>query len=71
MFYSKIITEGIVIECLPNSTFLILTKNNNKVLCHLSGKMRINYIRIIRGDKVRIEFYRNNTTKGRIIYRLK
>ncbi|MGX7458825.1 translation initiation factor IF-1 [Candidatus Vidania fulgoroideorum] len=71
MSCDKITIEGIVIGCLPNSTFLVSTKNHRKLLCHLSGKMRINYIRILQGDKVKIEFYKNDSSKGRIIYRLK
>ncbi|MGX7589798.1 translation initiation factor IF-1 [Candidatus Vidania fulgoroideorum] len=73
MSYSKVVTEGVVTECLPNSTFIVMVNSNNKrkLLCHLSGKMRINYIRILQGDKVKIEFYSNDFTKGRIIYRLK
>ncbi|MGX7585969.1 translation initiation factor IF-1 [Candidatus Vidania fulgoroideorum] len=68
----KIILEGKVIKCLPNSTFIVkcVTKNI-KVLCHLSGKMKINFIRLLVGDFVKFETYSYNNQKGRIIYRIK
>lgn len=63
--------EGEVSECLPNTLFRVRIGNGKIVLCHLSGKMRLNYIRILPGDKVRIEMTPYDATKGRIIYRVK
>ena len=68
--------EGVVVECLPNATFRARLDdpnypNNHVVLCHLSGKMRINYIRIIPGDRVTIELTPYDLNKGRITYRQK
>lgn len=63
--------EGEVFECLPNTLFRVKLPNGRIVLCHLSGKMRINFIRIMPGDKVRIEMTPYDATKGRITYRVK
>ena len=63
--------EGEVLECLPNTLFRVKLPNGVVVLCHLSGKMRLNYIRIMPGDKVRIEMTPYDATKGRIIYRVR
>lgn len=63
--------EGEVLECLPNTLFRVKLPNNVIVLCHLSGKMRLNYIRIMPGDKVRIEMTPYDATKGRITYRVR
>jgi translation initiation factor IF-1 len=63
--------EGIVLECLPNTLFRVKLPNGAIVLCHLSGKMRLNYIRIMPGDKVKIEMTLYDTTKGRITYRVR
>jgi len=63
--------EGTVVECLPNTLFRVKLSNSVIVLCHLSGKMRLNYIRIMPGDKVRIEMTPYDTTKGRITYRVR
>lgn len=63
--------EGEVTECLPNTLFRVKLSNGHIVLCHLSGKMRLNFIRIMPGDKVRIEMTPYDPTKGRIIYRVK
>lgn len=63
--------EGEVVECLPNTLFRVKLSNNQIVLCHLSGKMRLNFIRIMPGDRVRIEMTPYDMTKGRITYRLK
>ncbi|MBL7058271.1 translation initiation factor IF-1 [Patescibacteria group bacterium] len=62
--------KGEVIELLPAATFKILTENDNIVLAHLSGKMRMNRIRILPGDKVKLEISPYDLTKGRITYRL-
>lgn len=63
--------EGIVVEPLPNATFRVELENGHKILAHISGKMRMNFIRIIPGDKVTIEMSPYDLTKGRIIYRYK
>ncbi len=63
--------EGEVLECLPNTLFRVKLPNGVIVLCHLSGKMRLNYIRIMPGDKVRIEMTPYDQTKGRITYRVR
>ncbi len=63
--------EGEVTECLPNTLFRVKLPNGRIVLCHLSGKMRINFIRIMPGDKVKIEMTPYDATKGRITYRVK
>jgi translation initiation factor IF-1 len=63
--------EGIVLECLPNATFRVQLANGHKVLAHISGKMRKNYIRILPADKVLVELSPYDLTRGRITYRLK
>jgi len=63
--------EGTVLECLPNTLFRVKLPNGAIVLCHLSGKMRLNYIRIMPGDKVKIEMTLYDMTKGRITYRVR
>ena len=63
--------EGIVTEALPNTLFRVKIDEGKIVLCHLSGKMRIHYIRILPGDKVKVEMTPYDETKGRIIYRYK
>lgn len=63
--------EGEVLECLPNTLFRVKLPNGRITLCHLSGKMRLNFIRIMPGDKVRLEMTPYDATKGRIIYRMK
>ncbi len=65
-----ILKEGEVIEMLPNSTFRVkLIENDRIVLCHLSGKMRMNFIKVLPGDKVRVEFTPYDASRGRIVYR--
>jgi len=63
--------EGEVIEVLPNTTFKVKLDNDDEVLAHLSGKMRINFIRILPGDKVTVEVSPYDKTRGRIVYRKK
>lgn len=63
--------EGEVVECLPNTLFRVKLPNGRIVLCHLSGKMRIHFIRIMPGDKVKLEMTPYDATKGRITYRTK
>ncbi len=61
--------DGIVLENLPNTMFKIQLVDGREVLCTLSGKMRMNHIRILPGDKVRVEMTPYDETKGRIVYR--
>lgn len=63
--------EGEVTEALPNTLFRVATYDGQIFLCHLSGKLRMNYIKIIPGDKVKFEVSDYDKTKGRITYRLK
>lgn len=63
--------EGIVRESLPNTLFRVELDNGQIVLCHLSGKMRMNFIKILPGDRVRVEMTPYDKTKGRIIFRIK
>jgi translation initiation factor IF-1 len=66
----KIVMEGTVTEALPNATFRVDLGNTHRCLAHLSGKMRIHWVRILPGDKVRIELSPYDLTRGRIVYRL-
>ena len=63
--------EGTVVESLPNAMFRVELPNGHKILAHISGKMRMNYIRILPGDKVTVEMSPYDTTRGRITYRAK
>ena len=63
--------EGIVAESLPNAMFRVELDNKHIVLAHVSGKMRMNFIRIPPGDKVMLELSPYDLTRGRIIYRVK
>ena len=63
--------EGTVIEPLPNTMFRVELANGHKVLAHISGKMRLHYIKILRGDKVIVELSPYDLTRGRITYRFK
>ena len=63
--------EGAVLEALPNAMFRVELPNGHKVLAHISGKMRIHYIRILPGDKVLIELSPYDLSRGRITYRFK
>ncbi len=63
--------EGVVAESLPNAMFRVELANGHKVLAHISGKMRVNYIRILPGDRVLIELSPYDLTRGRITYRFK
>ncbi len=64
-------TEGIVVEVLPKTQFKVKLANNHVILAYLGGKLRINNIRILEGDRVQIEMSPYDLTKGRIIYRNK
>jgi len=66
----KIILEGIISEALPNATFRVELESGQVVLAHISGKMRLHYIKILPGDKVQIEMSPYDLTKGRITRRL-
>lgn len=63
--------EGVVKESLPNTLFRVELTTGDLILCHLSGKMRMNYIKILPGDKVKVEMTPYDKTKGRIVYRSK
>jgi translation initiation factor IF-1 len=63
--------EGTVNETLPNAMFKVELENGYEVLAHISGKMRVNYIRILPGDRVKVEMSPYDLTKGRITYRFK
>ncbi len=63
--------DGEVSECLPNTLFRVKLPNGHIVLCHLSGKMRLHFIRIMPGDRVKIEMTQYDPNKGRITYRMK
>ncbi len=63
--------EGTVLETLPNAMFRVELDNGHKVLAHISGKMRMHYIRILPGDKVTVELSPYDLTRGRIVYRSK
>jgi translation initiation factor IF-1 len=63
--------EGTVVEPLPNTMFRIELENGHHVLAHISGKLRMNFIRILPGDRVRVELSPYDLTRGRITYRLK
>ena len=61
--------EGVVIDTLPNTNFRVQLENGHIVTAHISGRMRKNYIRILTGDKVRVELTPYDLSKGRIVYR--
>jgi translation initiation factor IF-1 len=63
--------EGIVVEPLPNTMFRVELANGHKVLAHISGRMRMHYIKILRGDKVLVELSPYDLTRGRITYRFR
>lgn len=63
--------EGVVTEALPNTMFRVKLDDGREVLAHLSGRVRMNYIRILPGDRVKLEMTPYDETKGRIIYRYK
>jgi translation initiation factor IF-1 len=67
----KIEIEGVVVEALPNTTFRVELDNGHPVLAYLSGKMRKYYIRILLGDRVRVELSPYDLERGRITYRFK
>ncbi|MEW6101349.1 MAG: translation initiation factor IF-1 [Candidatus Omnitrophota bacterium] len=64
-------TEGKIIEALPNAMFRVELENGHVVLAHVSGKMRMNFIRILPGDKVKLELSPYDLSRGRITFRIK
>ena len=67
----KLEVEGVIVEALPNTQFLVELENGHRVLAYLSGKMRKNYIRILLGDRVRVEMSMYDPSRGRITYRFR
>jgi len=63
--------EGVVVDAFPNATFKVRLQNGHEVLAHISGKLRMNYIRILPGDKVKLELSPYDLSKGRITWRAK
>lgn len=68
---ATIVQDGVVKEALPNATFKVELQNGHEILAHISGKMRMYYIRILPGDKVKIEMSPYDLSKGRITFRYK
>jgi translation initiation factor IF-1 len=66
-----ITVEGVVVEALPNAMFRVELDNGHKVLAHISGKMRMHYIKILPGDRVTVEISPYDWSRGRITYRYK
>lgn len=65
----KKVVEGEVVEALPNTTFRVETTEGSEILCHLAGKMRLHYIKVMPGDKVKVELSDYDETRGRIVFR--
>ncbi len=63
--------EGVVTEALPNTNFKVELENGHQILAHISGKLRMNYIKILPGDKVKVELSPYDLTRGRITWRAK
>lgn len=63
--------EGTIVDTLPNTMFRVELENGHQITAHISGKMRKNYIRILTGDKVKVEMTPYDLSKGRIVYRAK
>lgn len=64
--------EGVVVENLPNTTFRVQLKDTNEIImCTLSGKMRIHWVRLLPGDKVKVDVSKLDPTKGRVVYKIK
>jgi translation initiation factor IF-1 len=66
-----ILQDGVVTEALPNAMFRVKLENGHEILAHISGKMRMHYIRILPGDKIKVEMSPYDLSKGRITYRYK
>ncbi len=71
MAKDKIEVEGVVIEALPDTQFKVRLDNGQEILAYLSGRMRKHYIRILLGDRVRVELSPYDVSRGRIVYRYK
>ena len=63
--------DGVILETLPNAMFMVKLDNGHELIAHISGKMRMNYIKILPNDKVKLELSPYDLTKGRITYRYK
>jgi translation initiation factor IF-1 len=63
--------EGVVLKTLPNANFRVKLENDHEVMAHISGKMRMHYIKILPGDKVTVQFSPYDLNRGRIVYRTK
>jgi translation initiation factor IF-1 len=63
-------TEGVVIEKLPNAVFRVRLSNGKEIMAHISGKMRMHFIKLVVGDRVKLEISKYDLTKGRITYRI-
>ena len=68
---SAIEQEGVIVETLPNAMFKVELENGHVIIAHISGKMRMNYIQILPGDRVKVEMSPYDLTKGRISFRYK
>ena len=68
---SAIEQEGVIVETLPNAMFKVELENRHVIIAHISGKMRMNYIKILPGDRVKVEMSPYDLTKGRISFRYK
>jgi translation initiation factor IF-1 len=68
---SNIEVDGIIMEALSNAMFRVQLESGHEVIAHISGKMRMNYIKILTGDKVKLEMSPYDLTKARIVYRYK
>ncbi|MCC6384892.1 MAG: translation initiation factor IF-1 [Bacteroidia bacterium] len=68
---SSIEQDGTIVETLSNAMFRVELENGHEILAHISGKMRMHYIKILKGDKVKVEMSPYDLTKGRIVYRYK
>lgn len=66
----KLVFDGVVTEALPNATFRVELSNGQEILAHVSGKIRMNYIKILTGDRVQVEMSPYDLTKGRITRRM-
>lgn len=65
----KLVFGGVVVEALPDTTFRVKLENGKIVLAYLSGKMKLHYIRVVPGDKVKVEMSPHDSTRGRIVFR--
>ena len=68
---SSIEVDGIILEALSNAMFRVELENTHQVIAHISGKMRMNYIKILPGDKLKLEMSPDDLSKARIVYRYK